>query len=498
MDKVSSFDPDSAVSTGKGLAKIVGAGFKSPMDFSLNVAKGFHNVPKLYGDEVRQVDKVTDLQSGVKTAAKEFGLGFYEGLSGLVMDPYRGAKKEGGAGFVKGIGKGIAGVPLRIMGGVFAVPGYAMKGLYQEVLKGKGADIQKYIMAARMSQGSDEMMTLSQNEKADILKKWKSIKVHIKKKKNPGEKELEALHALMKEHKVKKRERWQKSRDGHFKSRPEARPSFPPSMTDSSSYSDPAATGETHGARSSSDNNSSNLPPSSQTSILPNTSGVSLQQEEQAVEDAEARELEEAIRLSISNSTNNDPAEDELMARAIRASITELQSAPEDESQTEEEALQRAIRASLEEASRNGATEEEQRMLEETLRQSLLETTRQHGSDSDNEWNSDEDTEDDEIYRRAIAESGAPDAVAGAPADDDEEIKKILEESEALERQRREELEKQKTEEDVVMEYVKRQSLAEEEHRRRLLQGRGNTGGVGESSGAAATAKESGGDEVAK
>lgn len=61
---------ESVVDTGKGLARIVGAGFKSPMDFSLNVAKGFHNVPKLYGGEVRQVDKVTDLQSGLRTAAK--------------------------------------------------------------------------------------------------------------------------------------------------------------------------------------------------------------------------------------------------------------------------------------------------------------------------------------------------------------------------------------------------------------------------------------------
>jgi len=61
---------ESAVDTGKGLARIVGAGFKSPMDFSLNVAKGFHNVPKLYGAEVRQVDKVTDFQSGMRTAAK--------------------------------------------------------------------------------------------------------------------------------------------------------------------------------------------------------------------------------------------------------------------------------------------------------------------------------------------------------------------------------------------------------------------------------------------
>jgi hypothetical protein len=61
---------ESAVDTGKGLARIVGAGFKSPMDFSLNVAKGLHNVPKLYGAEVRQVDKVTDFQSGLRTAAK--------------------------------------------------------------------------------------------------------------------------------------------------------------------------------------------------------------------------------------------------------------------------------------------------------------------------------------------------------------------------------------------------------------------------------------------
>lgn len=61
---------ESAMDTGKGLARIVSAGFKSPMDFSLNVAKGFHNVPKLYGADVRQVDKVTDFQSGMKTAAK--------------------------------------------------------------------------------------------------------------------------------------------------------------------------------------------------------------------------------------------------------------------------------------------------------------------------------------------------------------------------------------------------------------------------------------------
>jgi hypothetical protein len=69
-EKLCDMNHDSMIGTGKGVGRIVGAGFKSPMDFSLNVAKGFHNVPKLLGSDVRQVDKVTDLQSGLRTAAK--------------------------------------------------------------------------------------------------------------------------------------------------------------------------------------------------------------------------------------------------------------------------------------------------------------------------------------------------------------------------------------------------------------------------------------------
>lgn len=61
---------ETALDTGKGLARIVGAGFRSPMDFSLNIAQGFNNVPKLYGADVRPADKVTDFQSGIKAAAK--------------------------------------------------------------------------------------------------------------------------------------------------------------------------------------------------------------------------------------------------------------------------------------------------------------------------------------------------------------------------------------------------------------------------------------------
>jgi hypothetical protein len=61
---------ETALGTGKGLSRFVGAGLKSPMDFSMALARGFHNAPKLYGDQVRKTDKITDLQSGLKVAGK--------------------------------------------------------------------------------------------------------------------------------------------------------------------------------------------------------------------------------------------------------------------------------------------------------------------------------------------------------------------------------------------------------------------------------------------
>ena len=71
---------DAALGAGKGIGRIVGAGLKSPMDFTLSLARGFHNAPKLYGDEsVRQADKITGIQSGLKAAGKvDHSLSYFE------------------------------------------------------------------------------------------------------------------------------------------------------------------------------------------------------------------------------------------------------------------------------------------------------------------------------------------------------------------------------------------------------------------------------------
>lgn len=111
---------ESAMEASRGVGRIVETGIKSPMNFTMGLARGFRNAPKLYNDDtVRPIEKVTDFTSGLKIAGKEFGYGFYDGLSGLVTQPLRGAEKEGAVGLIKGVGKGIGGLVLKPAAGMF-------------------------------------------------------------------------------------------------------------------------------------------------------------------------------------------------------------------------------------------------------------------------------------------------------------------------------------------------------------------------------------------
>lgn len=105
---------EKAFDAAKGINNIVATGMKSPMNFCMGLARGFRNAPRLYNDDtIRPTEKVTSFSSGLKVAGKEFGFGLYDGISGLVTQPMRGAAKEGGVGAMKGIGKGIGGLVLK-------------------------------------------------------------------------------------------------------------------------------------------------------------------------------------------------------------------------------------------------------------------------------------------------------------------------------------------------------------------------------------------------
>lgn len=59
-----------AIRTGKGFGRIATATLKSPVLIMNGLTRGFHNLPKSYGEEVRQYENVTGLRSGFKVSAK--------------------------------------------------------------------------------------------------------------------------------------------------------------------------------------------------------------------------------------------------------------------------------------------------------------------------------------------------------------------------------------------------------------------------------------------
>jgi hypothetical protein len=354
---------------------------------------------------------------------QEFGYGLYDGITGIVTDPYKGAKKEGGIGFVKGVGRGIMSVPFRVMGGAWSVPGYAMKGLYQEMVKSKGKSVQNYIIAARIAQGYEEASTVSQQERDAIVRTWHQMKGGIKKKGNPATEKMDSLHSLVQQKRNRKNERSARLNAGTDASGAQTSASSNPaqSVIQPGQYPDPPRRrgvepeirstipswrqqeAERTRALQRQTTTSSGTP----STAPPQQSQAELEASLRAEEEEDQRELERAIAASVADSSRGDPEEDRLLASAIRASIAELEAAPAGTttSQDEEEALRRAMSASMEEAGKTNVSEEEQKALEETLRKSLLETKgrRQHGSDS--EWDSDADTEEDEEYQRIITES---------------------------------------------------------------------------------------------
>ncbi|KAI4149884.1 MAG: hypothetical protein LQ340_004386 [Diploschistes diacapsis] len=169
---------DLVAETGSGLAKTGVALATAPMDMSLALVRGFHNAPRLYGDStVRTPRRVQGIKSGLRAAGEEVRFGIYDGWTGLVAQPYHGAKNDGAIGLAKGIGKGFGGWVLKDLAALCGLPAYTMMGIHQELIKSRQPT--KIIRRARIFQGQQELTLLSKDELADcdrrIREAWKVI-----------------------------------------------------------------------------------------------------------------------------------------------------------------------------------------------------------------------------------------------------------------------------------------------------------------------------------
>ncbi|KAI5367462.1 putative UDP-glucuronosyl/UDP-glucosyltransferase, ubiquitin interacting [Septoria linicola] len=403
--------------TAKGVHRIVGAGLKSPLDFTMGLAKGFHNAPKLYGDEtVRKSENVTDFKSGVRAATKEFGLGMYDGITGLVTQPFKGAVKEGPAGFVKGIGKGIGGIMLKPGAAIFGIPGYTMKGVYKEIQKQFGSSVQNYIIAARTAQGFDEYQSASPEERRDVVMRWAVLQKNLKKKRNPEE----MVRDILKEQ-MDKKECWLESRK----------------------------TKKDTGDRSQSHSTAGKPDPEQSMLAMGTDRAYNMDSDE-----AENRAIEEAIRLSVLETSHGDPTEDARVERGIRGKLAETQRHREPQiDPAEDAALRQALEASAADADRSQHERSQyDRELEQVIAQSLKEQRGWTDSDSDAGLHS------PTVSDHTLAPTDQP------PAYDPGHLGGTTQEEFERDSKQRpnEKTQQEKTEEEIVMEYIKKQSLLEQ------------------------------------
>jgi hypothetical protein len=169
-----------AKDVGGGLGRTGEAVARLPMDLTLAVAQGFHNAPRLYGDTtVRRLvhnsieddftanlsrpTRITGMKSGLKAAGEEFIYGIYDGFTGIVVQPYKGARDGGPVGFVKGVGMGLTGFVLKDLAAIFGPFGYTLKGAHKELMK--SSQPTHFIRKAKIVQGQRNWAALNDEEK---------------------------------------------------------------------------------------------------------------------------------------------------------------------------------------------------------------------------------------------------------------------------------------------------------------------------------------------
>ncbi|KAL9946753.1 hypothetical protein ACHAP0_007744 [Verticillium nonalfalfae] len=146
------------------------------VDIPLALTEGLRAVPGHYGDKPRDNGQVTGFVSGAAVAGKTFAWGFADGLSDLVVQPYKGAKNEGALGAVKGVGKGIVGLTTKSGAGMFGLFAYPSAGIAKSIRSATRGGTKKAIAKARHEEGKWLLQTRGEQglaaEVAAAFRRW--------------------------------------------------------------------------------------------------------------------------------------------------------------------------------------------------------------------------------------------------------------------------------------------------------------------------------------
>ncbi|KAJ5038037.1 uncharacterized protein L3040_006909 [Drepanopeziza brunnea f. sp. 'multigermtubi'] len=168
---------DASVETGNFAYSMAATGLKIPVIFFYNLANGFHNAPSfLFADDtVRRRNNITGFGSGVKVASEEVVFGLFDGITGLVTQPFNGARREGPLGLAKGIGRGLAGLVFKTGAAAFGLPGYTLKGIEKQLEKRYSRRLKANLLVVRIRQGILDFERSTEEEREEIRQRWSEL-----------------------------------------------------------------------------------------------------------------------------------------------------------------------------------------------------------------------------------------------------------------------------------------------------------------------------------
>ncbi|KAJ5496979.1 UDP-glucose sterol transferase [Penicillium fimorum] len=160
----------------KGARRATRAVIQAPVNIGVAITQGIHNAPRLWGGLVsRKQPCVTGIRSGLKAGGNEFFFGVYDGISGLVLEPYRHAKNDKLFGPISGLGIGVLSCVTKLTSGLTGAVIYPLKGIDAEIAKSIETNKATNIQSAILAQGKSEIAQASAQERTKIIKTWKSL-----------------------------------------------------------------------------------------------------------------------------------------------------------------------------------------------------------------------------------------------------------------------------------------------------------------------------------
>ncbi|KAK0185950.1 UDP-Glycosyltransferase/glycogen phosphorylase [Armillaria mellea] len=146
------------------------------MKIVTNIQDGFQNMPKLYGSEVREPGKVTDFKSGLKEAGKGFVYGYYDGITGLVREPIKGAQKDGFIGAIKGSARSFVNVTMKPAAGIVGLVAHPINGAWKSIRSDSSKKQEERQRSTRISDGVEDVKQSTSEGRNFIIRRFREAK----------------------------------------------------------------------------------------------------------------------------------------------------------------------------------------------------------------------------------------------------------------------------------------------------------------------------------